>query len=183
MTSARYFAYACDEAAVRRALAEATADKSERLRVRLLLPESGAVTVTVTPLPAPDADAVMRYVVSPTPLDSADIFLFHKTTRRDLYDREWQHYSQSAGADEVIYLNERGELAEGSRTTIFLEREGRLHTPTLGAGLLPGTLRAELIAEGRAVEAVLTLADIEAADAVYLGNSVRGLVRAVPLAS
>jgi para-aminobenzoate synthetase/4-amino-4-deoxychorismate lyase len=125
----------------------------------------------------------MRYVVSPTPLDSADIFLFHKTTRRDLYDREWQHYSQSAGADEVIYLNERGELAEGSRTTIFLEREGRLQTPALGSGLLPGTLRAELIAEGRAVEAVLTLADLEAADAVYLGNSVRGLVRAVPLAS
>jgi para-aminobenzoate synthetase/4-amino-4-deoxychorismate lyase len=44
--------------------------------------------------------------------------------------------------------------------------------------LLPGTLRAELIAEGRAVEAVLTLEDLKAADRVYLGNSVRGLVRA-----
>jgi para-aminobenzoate synthetase / 4-amino-4-deoxychorismate lyase len=182
-TSARYFAFAYDEAAVSRALAEATADKSERLRVRLLLSEAGDVTVTATPLPPPDPDAVMRYVVSATRVDSADIFLFHKTTRRDLYDREWQHYSQSAGADEVIYLNERGELAEGSRTTLFLERDGRLLTPALGSGLLPGTLRAELLAEGRAVEAVLTRADLETADAVFLGNSVRGLVRAVPLAS
>jgi para-aminobenzoate synthetase/4-amino-4-deoxychorismate lyase len=85
------------------------------------------------------------------------------------------------GSDEVIYLNERGELAERSRTTIFLERDGRLLTPAVSSGLLPGTLRAELIAEGRAVEAVLTLEDLEAADRVFLGNSVRGLVRATLL--
>jgi para-aminobenzoate synthetase / 4-amino-4-deoxychorismate lyase len=72
-------------------------------------------------------------------------------------------------------------LAEGSRTTIFIERDGRLLTPALGSGLLPGTLRAELIAEGRAVEAVLTLEDLKAADRVYLGNSVRGLVPATLL--
>ncbi len=180
-TSAHYFAYACDEAAVRQALRDAVAGRSERLRVRLLLSEPGTITVTTTPLPAPEANAVMRFVVSPTRLDSADIFLFHKTTRRDLYDREWQHYAESAGADEVIYLNERDELCEGSRTTIFLERDGRLLTPALAAGLLPGTLRAELIAEGRAVEEVLGLEDLQTADAVYLGNSVRGLVRAARL--
>ena len=78
-------------------------------------------------------------------------------------------------------MNERGELCEGSRTTIFLERDGRLSTPALGSGLLPGTLRAELIAEGRAVESNLNLQDLATADAVYLGNSVRGLVRAEPL--
>lgn len=181
ITSARYFAFACDESAVRAALDDAVTGKPERLRVRLLLAESGAVTVTTTPLPAPDASAVMRYVVSDTRVSSADIFLFHKTTRRDLYDREWQRYHDTAGADEVIYLNERGELAEGSRTTIFIERGGRLLTPSLGCGLLPGTLRAELIAEGRAAEAVLTREDLGSAEAVYLGNSVRGLVRAEPL--
>lgn len=182
-TSADYFGFACDEAKVRKALADAVEGKRERLRVRLLLPEAGTVTVTTTPLPLAARDAVMRYVVSETRLDSADIFLFHKTTRRELYDREWQQYSQSAGADEVIYLNERAELCEGSRTTIFLERDGRLFTPALACGLLPGTLRAELIAEGRAVEALLTLEDLQSADAIYLGNSVRGLVRAKPLKS
>ncbi len=104
--------------------------------------------------------------------------MFHKTTRRELYDREWQEYADRLGTDEVIYLNERGELAEGSRTTIFIERDGTLLTPQLGAGLLPGTLRAELIAEGKAEEAVLTLADLQSADAIFLGNSVRGLVPA-----
>ncbi|KAB2939857.1 MAG: aminodeoxychorismate synthase component I [Hyphomicrobium sp.] len=177
-TSARYFAFAYDEPAVRRALEAAVAGATGRLRVRLLLAEGGEVTVTTTPLPPADPNAVMRFAVSTTRVDSSDLFLFHKTTRRELYDREWQEYSERFGTDEVVYLNERGELAEGSRTTIFIERDRELLTPPLAAGLLPGTLRAELLAEGKAREAVLTLADLEAADAVFLGNSVRGLVPA-----
>jgi len=116
--------------------------------------------------------------ISSSRVDSADLFLFHKTTRRELYDREWQEYADRLGTDEVIYLNERGELAEGSRITIFIERGGKLLTPHLGAGLLPGTLRAQLLAEGKAEEAVLTLADLQSAAAIFLGNSVRGLVAA-----
>jgi para-aminobenzoate synthetase/4-amino-4-deoxychorismate lyase len=81
----------------------------------------------------------------------------------------------------VIYLNEAGELAEGSRTTIFIERDGKLLTPKLTSGLLPGTLRQALIDDGRATEEVLKLDDLAKADAIYLGNSVRGLVRAKPL--
>lgn len=181
--SARYFAYAYDEPAVRSALADAVVGKTGRLRVRLLLAENGAISVTTTALPPPAVEAVMRFAVSDTRLDSSDLFLFHKTTRREVYDREWQDYAERLGTDEVIYVNERGELAEGSRTTIFLQREGRLLTPALSCGLLPGTLRAELIAEGKAAEAVLTLADLRAAEAVYLGNSVRGLVRAQEMAA
>jgi para-aminobenzoate synthetase/4-amino-4-deoxychorismate lyase len=177
--SAKYFGFAYDEAKIRHALArEVEGRKGERLRVRLLLHEDGTSTVTSTPLSAPQPDAAMRFAVSATRLDSADAFLFHKTTRRELYDREWQHYAETAGTDEVVYLNERGELAEGSRTNIFVERDGVLATPSLTSGLLPGVLRAELIATGKAVERVLTLKDLEAADAVYLGNSVRGLVPA-----
>ena len=177
-TSARYFAYVYDERSVRRALQDAVAGKSGRLRVRLLLAEGGQVTVTTTPLPPADPNAVMRFAVSSSRVDSSDLFLFHKTTRRELYDREWQEYADRLGTDEVVYLNERGELAEGSRTKIFIERDGELLTPALGAGLLPGTLRAQLLAEGKAREAVLTLADLQSADAVFLGNSVRGLVPA-----
>jgi para-aminobenzoate synthetase/4-amino-4-deoxychorismate lyase len=120
----------------------------------------------------------MRFAVSSSRVDSSDLFLFHKTTRRELYDREWQEYADRLGTDEVIYLNERVELAEGSRTTIFIRRDGELLTPALTAGLLPGTLRAQLLAEGKAREAVLTLADLQSADAIFLGNSVRGLVPA-----
>ncbi len=122
----------------------------------------------------------MRYVISDTRVHSGDLFLYHKTTRREVYDREWQHYSDTLGADEVIYLNERGELAEGSRTTIFVERDGKLLTPALSAGVLPGTLRASSILKG-APRSDLTLDDLARAEDVYLGNSVRGLVRAEPL--
>lgn len=177
-TSARYFAFVYDEQAVRSALQEAVAGKIERQRVRLLLAESGEVTVTTTSLPPVDPDAVMRFAVSSSRVDSGDLFLFHKTTRRELYDRERQEYAARLGTDEVVYTNERGELTEGSFTTLFIERDGVLLTPTLGSGLLPGTLRAELIAQGRAREAVLTIGDLDAAEAIFLGNSVRGLVRA-----
>ncbi|MGQ0456434.1 MAG: aminodeoxychorismate synthase component I [Hyphomicrobium sp.] len=181
-SSAAYFGFAFDATSARRAIDEAIASrKDERLRVRLVLDEGGGMSVTTALQPATASDAVMRYVVSDTRLSSADLFLYHKTTRRDLYDGEWKHFSETLGADEVIYLNDRGELAEGSRTTIFIERNGKLETPELGSGLLPGTLRAVLIAEGRATEARLTMKDLNQADAVFLGNSVRGLVRAEPL--
>jgi para-aminobenzoate synthetase/4-amino-4-deoxychorismate lyase len=180
--SAAYFGFAYDAGKIRDAI-DATIAQSpdQRLRVRLLLDEDGGVSATATPQPATAPDAVMRYVISDTRINSADLFLYHKTTRRELYDREWKHFNDTLGADEVVYLNENGELAEGSRTSIFIERDGVLLTPRQEAGLLPGTLRAALIDEGRAVEARLTIADVNAAKIIYLGNSVRGLVRAEPL--
>ena len=86
----------------------------------------------------------------------------------------------ATGCDEVIFLNKKGELTEGTRTNLFLELDGRLFTPALASGLLPGTLREELLDLPRAAasEAVLTPADLLRADRIYLGNSVRGLVRA-----
>ena len=181
--SAEYFGFLCDRARVKTALADAIHSRTlERLRVRLLLDEEGKISVTLSPQAKAPDDTVMRYIVSDTRLSSADLFLYHKTTRRELYDREWQQYSEKFSSDEVIYLNERGELAEGSRTTIFIDRgDGRLQTPALTSGLLPGTLRQELLDNGRASEAILTLDDLSAAQAVYLGNSVRGVVRAAAL--
>ncbi len=177
--SARHFGFRCDVAKVRAALEASVADQRDvRLRVRLLLHEDGATTVTSAAMPAAPAGTVIGYVVSPTRLDSTNVFLAHKTTERTLYDREWQHYHDAHAADEVIYLNEQGVLAEGSRTTIFVERDGVLLTPPLSAGALPGVLRTELLASGRAVERRLTLDDLAGGATVYLGNSVRGLQRA-----
>ena len=188
--SAGYFGFIYCEGRVRGALDQAVdqaadraaaAEKDQRLRVRLLLDEDGKVSVSTTPLGPIESDKTMRYVISDTRLSTTDLFLYHKTTRRELYDREWKHFCDTLGADEVIYLNARGELAEGSRTSIFVERGGKLFTPPIASGLLPGTLRASLIDEGRAVERVLRVDDLTSATAIYLGNSVRGLVRAHPL--
>jgi para-aminobenzoate synthetase / 4-amino-4-deoxychorismate lyase len=181
-TSARYFSFRYDEPAVRAALqARVATTRHQRQRVRVLLSEDGSTTITTTDLAAPVPNAVMRYVISPSRLSSTDLFLFHKTTERHLYDREWQHYADTMKADEVLYLNEQGELCEGSRTTIFIERNGMLLTPPLASGLLPGVLRTELLETGSAKEAPLTLQDLNTAMRVFLGNSVRGLVAARPL--
>ncbi len=84
------------------------------------------------------------------------------------------------GCDEVVFLNSKGELTEGTRTNLFVELDGRLFTPALACGLLPGTLREELLDLPRAAasEAILTPQDLLALDRIYLGNSVRGLIRA-----
>ena len=178
-SSAQHFAFSCDLEKVRGAIDAALEGRRDQtLRVRLTLAEDGELEVTATELGEGATPAVMRFVVSPTRLNSADRFLYHKTTQRDLYDREWRKYNEEMGADEVIYLNETGKLSEGSRTSIFIERDGILVTPPLSTGLLPGTLRADLLASGRAVEGELTLEDLAEAEACYLGNSVRGLIRA-----
>ena len=95
-----------------------------------------------------------------------------------MYKRQRQ--KDLTGCDEVVFFNMRGELTEGTRTNLFVERDGRLFTPALRCGLLPGTLREELLDLPRAAasEAVLTEADLGEVDRIYLGNSVRGLVRA-----
>ena len=180
--SSGYFGFTFSDEAARAALNAAVADQSAaRSRVRMLLDEDGKTTVTTTLLPEQAADWVMHYVVSDARLNSGDLFLYHKTTRRELYDRDWAHFHDTLGADEVVYLNERGELAEGSRTSIFVKRDGMLLTPPLTAGLLPGVLRQSLLDTGRAIEARLTIADLNHTETVYLGNSVRGLVLAQPL--
>jgi para-aminobenzoate synthetase / 4-amino-4-deoxychorismate lyase len=178
-TSARFFGFVYDEWDVRHALANRVEGaRWKRQRVRLLLADDGTTTVTTTDLAPSASDAAMTYVISPTRLSSTDLFLFHKTTERALYDREWQHYQETVGADEVVYLNEAGDVCEGSRTSVFVERDGVLLTPPLPAGLLPGVLRAELIESGRAREARLTLEDLSGDGRVFLGNSVRGLMSA-----
>lgn len=184
IASARYFGMSCGIGAVRRTLERAAAKLHGTQRVRLLLARDGSLTVTATPIPAPARDAVLQYALSPRPVDSTDPHRRHKTTRREALDRERERLAAETGCDEAIFVNERGELTEGSYTNLFVERDGRLLTPPLSCGLLDGTLRREMMEapDSRVVEQVLYPNDLKDADAVFLGNSVRGLVRARPAA-
>jgi len=179
--SAHHFGYPFSREAVRAALeAEAARVTASVALLRLLLAEDGTITVTSREITLPTKDTVWRFVISDQRIDEKDPCLYHKTTRRQFYDREIERQKALTGCDEVVFLNTRGELTEGTRTTLFLEQDGRLFTPALSCGLLPGTLREELLDLPRAAasEAVLTPADLTRADRIYLGNSVRGLVRA-----
>ena len=172
--SAAIFALPFDHAAIL-ALLEGMDHAAPAMRVRLTLDATGPA-VTAVALPA--SPAVFRFAIAPERLDSQSLWLRHKTTNRAFYDEPRQQAHAAHGVDEVIFRNERGEVTEGSITNIFVQRNGVLLTPPLSSGLLPGTLRAQLLAQGEAVEQVLTLDDLESAEAIWLGNSVRGLMRA-----
>lgn len=148
---------------------------ADPLRCRLTLDLTGAPKITTGPL----ADNPPGWTVglATTRLTSSDTWLRHKTTRRAIYDQARAELPD--GVDELLFLNERDELCEGTITNLFVETEdGRLLTPPVAAGLLPGILREELLETGRAAEAVLTLHDLAAARRVWMGNSLRGLIPA-----
>jgi len=102
----------------------------------------------------------------------------HKISRRNFYDGERARLKALTGADEVIFLNAASEVCEGSFTSLFIEKNGKLLTPLLSAGLLPGILRAELLQTGQAEEANIVEADLWNADKIYIGNSLKGLMTA-----
>ena len=179
--SAAHFGYPFSRDAVLAALeAEAARVEAPVALVRLLLAEDGAITVASSAITLPTKDTVWRFAISDRRLDEKDPFFYHKTTRRQFYEQEMERQKALSACDEVVFLNSKGELTEGTRTNLFVELDGRLFTPALACGLLAGTLREELLDLPRAAasEAILTPQDLLAADRLYLGNSVRGLVRA-----
>ena len=160
-----------DRHAARNELQAATFGRKERAMVRLLLSPTGAMAIQVKPFEDPPNTPV-PVVLAPLPVDPSDFRLRHKTSDRRFYDRA----RQEGGAYETIFVDPDGQLTEGSRTNIFVERDGKLLTPPLARGLMPGILRESLIDEGRAVEAALTPDDLR--DGFFVGNIVRGLIAA-----
>jgi para-aminobenzoate synthetase/4-amino-4-deoxychorismate lyase len=177
--SARRLGFRCDRRAVEAALHAAVSPVRDAIgrRVRLLLDREGLVSVELAPLPPPGtAERPWRIRLSEARVDSADPLLRHKTTRRAHYDHALAA-ARADGFDEVLFLNERGEVTEGSITNVFVERGGRLFTPPLSCGLLPGIARRTVLADRslRASELVLTADDLRSADRIWLCNALRGL--------
>lgn len=171
--SCRYFGFPFDAAAVKLTLADAVAGRSGVQRVRLTLGPAGDVDATAEPFVLPGPDAVWRYAFARAPVDSGDWRLYHKTTERGFYDEALAVERAATGCDEVVFVNERGEVTEGSRTNVFLERDGVWLTPPLSCGLLDGCLRRALIESGRVMEQVLRPHDL-ALGRVWFGNALRG---------
>lgn len=179
--SAAYFGFFYQEQAIRKSLAEhvqtLTPLEGAR-RIRLLLAEDGTVTVTSGPF-SPCCGDTATLCLSQQPVSSDDVFLFHKTTRRALYDNAHAN-AQAAGFDDLLFFNERDELTEGAISNVFIVKDGRWTTPPLSAGLLPGILRQTLLASTEHIikEGTIRREDLMTADEIYIGNSLRGLRRA-----
>ena len=148
------------------------------LRIKLMLFKDGNLKIEVENLSF-QPEKVLRFTIAKNRVNSADHFLYHKTSQRDFFDAARAEYIVDNRYDEVIFMNENGEATEGSYTNIFVEKNSILHTPPLACGLLPGTLRTQLIKSGKAIENKLNVDDLDGLNTVYLGNSVRGLMPAV----
>ncbi len=170
--TAKALALSFDRNAALAVLAGVTSDAP--LRCRLTMDVDGGFDLTTAALAG--NPEIWRLGISQTRLNSDDIWLQHKTTRRAVYDTA--RASLPDGIDEELFFNEREELCEGTITNLFVEMpNGRRLTPLLSCGLLPGILREQLLEEGW-TEAVLTMNDLNSAKAIYMGNSLRGLIPA-----
>lgn len=158
-------------------LEQAIAGTAAPLRVRLTLDREGKTEVTTAPFVPLLPDTVWRLRVAATRLDSSDKLLRFKTTRRGIYEAARAEY-RSDEADEVLLLNEKDEVCEGTITSVFLEDSADLlRTPPISSGLLAGVLRTELICQRKARVGRIRLDDLRDRP-LYVGNSLRGLIRA-----
>jgi 4-amino-4-deoxychorismate lyase len=176
--SAAELGFACDPQHIGEVLAATVDGRKIALRARLALQRNGEATASAQPYEPLAADKVWQLELARVRLDSGDTLLRHKTSRRDTYQRA-RAESLATRADEVLLANERGELCEGTITNVFADfGDGVLATPRLDCGLLPGILRGALLDEGRALEAIYTFDDLKSARAIFVGNSLRGLIPA-----
>jgi para-aminobenzoate synthetase / 4-amino-4-deoxychorismate lyase len=118
----------------------------------------------------------LRVKLAGSPINSADKFLFHKTTNRSRYD---ELLASVSGCDDVLLWNQKGEVTESSIANLVISVEGKLYTPVLESGLLPGTFRAELLEQGMIHERTISKEDLQHARSFYLINSVRKWMPAV----
>jgi 4-amino-4-deoxychorismate lyase len=175
--SAAALGFAADPGKIGAALSTARND-STPLRVRLMLARDGTVNATSVPFEPLPENTVWTLRIAKTRLDSTDPLLRHKTTRRQVYEAARAEFLREQ-ADEVLLLNERGEVCEGTITNVFADfGEPVLATPPLSSGLLAGVLRGSLVEQVTVREAVLKEADLRAAREIFVGNSLRGLIPA-----
>jgi para-aminobenzoate synthetase/4-amino-4-deoxychorismate lyase len=172
--SATYFCFAIDADAVKNALTKAAGKfVGTPHRVRLLVGRAGEIGIEPTPLTR-TVQGFGDVRLACTPVDASNAFLYHKTTNRGIYTEALQ---SCPGSADVILFNGRGEVTESTIANIAVEIDGTLCTPPVQCGLLPGTYRAHLLAQGEVEERMIDIATLLNSPRVYLFNSVRGMHR------
>lgn len=187
--SCAYLGHAFSPSEARAALALACKGRSAACRVRLQVEPDGRARIDVTPLEEAEPPTYLPPPHPPLPeppmgevalaierVDERWPLLRHKTTARTLYDAA-SRVARASGLLDVLFLNRRGELADGAISTVFVATADGWFTPPLRSGALPGVLRGEILASGLATERVLYLDDLDRASAVFLGSALRGLRR------
>ncbi len=173
--SAEYFGFRVDVEQLSRELHQFARTLSTKSKVRLLVTADGQTTLEASPLPVSQSQPI-QVGLATQPVDSTNIWLYHKTTHRKVYE---QARAACPECDDVILWNERGEITEATTANVVVRLNGELVTPPVLCGLLAGSYRAHLLANGRIREQVIPWQQLPNAEELWLINSVRGWRRAV----
>ena len=181
LKNAREFEYSIDLNILFSLLDAEVVNNTTPKRIRISLSKAGQIVIqseTLSPFSSP-----VKLAISKNILTSQKQIYRAKVDARTFYDGERSRLKLLTSCDEVLFLNTKDQLCEGSFTSLFLKLPDteRLQTPTLKCGLLPGVLRHELIATGQAEESILSISDMARAEQLYVGNSLRGLMPAILL--
>lgn len=180
--SANYFGFNCDKRNREKIKEEmnnyALSLNEERYKVRLVLDEDGKYTIESEAIE--EDKSPKRILLSEHKTSANNIFYYHKTSKRGVYNAEFQKHCSDGKYFDVIFTNKENELTEGTRTNLFVEKNGILYTPPLHCGLLNGIMRQHIMATKNVKEKILKLENLVTADRIFLTNSVRGMVEVMP---
>ncbi len=170
--SAEYFDFEFLEEVVRKQLSViseqwlAISGQSSGIRVKIILDKFGNLNNEVKEINS--QNIIFKVCLASQPIDSNNVFLFHKTTHRAVYEKSMQE-----GFDDVLLFNEKDELTEFTIGNLVVEKNSEFFTPPISCGLLAGTFREHLIETGKIKEKVIYKDEINNFEKIYLINSVR----------
>ena len=144
-------------------------------KIRICAYQNGEVKISHERIHDNKPSTKNKVTIGDKKISSRSIFQYHKTSRREVYDEEFDKVS-NAGYYDAIILNEHNDVAEACRHNVFIRKDGQLITPPIKAGVLHGIYRQKYIDQEQAIEKVITLDDLYNADEILLTNSVRGVV-------
>ena len=167
--SARHFDFACDIDTIRAVVLGAAIRQTEPRMARLLLSRSGKHELQFRAMPHENP---MTLRISPVIVSSSNTMLYHKTTARNIYERARE--GAPNGTDALLH-NERGEVTETTIANVAVKRGDVWITPAVFCGLLPGTMRAQLLDDGGIQEGVVRLEELTPGEPIRCFNAVRGI--------
>ncbi|HJZ13126.1 MAG TPA: chorismate-binding protein, partial [Acidobacteriota bacterium] len=170
LDSANYFNISVAKEKLEKYLERISSSFSVPQRVRILLDQAGQFASEAKPF-EPEANfETLKVCLAKQPVDSNDVFLFHKTTRRAVYEAAREGFDEF---DDVLLYNESNELTEFTIGNLIVEIDGQYLTPPIACGVLPGTFRAHLMETGQVVERTIRVEQLKDCTKVFRVNSVR----------
>ncbi len=139
-------------------------------RVRVLLDRCGELRSDTLPFESSENPRTLKTSLARGPIDSRNVFLFHKTTLRDVYEAARMGLEEY---DDVLLYNEKDELTEFTIGNLVVELEGQLFTPPISCGVLAGTFRAHLLETGQMAERTILIQQLSSCTRIFRVNSIR----------